>query len=152
MRGYHLEGIYEKSVIDNISLISFVFLKKFGNLSVKIDALYQPNKTDQRGIKIEREEFNGEPILELHNKDREEQQSVFRQVTVIFPVTLQKFPNGRGSVKANWTSGSLLYLRRFKEAIVSYGLSSPIVKQMLNLWSGCRIIPNYWMDLVKGVI
>ena len=47
----------------------------------------------------------------------------------------------------------MLYLRRFKEAIVSYGMHSPFVKQMLNLRSVCNtIIPKDWIDLVKGVL
>ena len=47
----------------------------------------------------------------------------------------------------------MLDLRRFKEAIVSYGMLLPFVKQILNLWSVCnRIIPKDWIDLVKGVL
>ena len=47
----------------------------------------------------------------------------------------------------------MLDLRRFKEAIVSYGMHLPFVKQILNSWSVCnRIIPKHWIDLVKGVL
>ena len=42
---------------------------------------------------------------------------------------------------------------RFKEAIVSYDMHPPFVKQMLNMWSVCNIIiPNDWIELVKGVL
>ena len=43
---------------------------------------------------------------------------VFRQPTLIYSVTLQELPSGRGSVTANWPSVPMLDLRRFKEAIV----------------------------------
>ena len=47
----------------------------------------------------------------------------------------------------------MLYLRRFKEVIVSYGTHSPFVKQMLNLWSICNtIIPKDWKELVEAVL
>ena len=37
--------------------------------------------------------------------------------------------------------------------IVSYGMHSPIVKQMLNSLSVCnRFIPKDWIDLVKAVL
>ena len=47
----------------------------------------------------------------------------------------------------------MLDLRRFKDAIVSYGIHLPFVKQMLNSWLVCnRIIPKDWIELVKGVL
>ena len=47
----------------------------------------------------------------------------------------------------------MLDLRRVKEAIVSYGMHSPFVKQMLNLWSVCnRIITKHWIEFVKGFL
>ena len=89
----------------------------------------------------------------LHYKNREEQPKVFRQPTLIYLVTLQEMPNNRGSVTANWTPVPMLDLRRFKEAIVSYGMHSPFVKQMLNWWSVCnKIIPKDWIDLFKAVL
>ena len=39
------------------------------------------------------------------------------------------------------------------EAIVSYGMHLPSVKQMLNSWSVCnRISPKDWIELVKSVL
>ena len=46
----------------------------------------------------------------------------------------------------------MLHLRRFKEVIVSYGIHSPFVKQMLNSWSMYkRTIPQDWGSLVTAV-
>ena len=90
------------SIVNIINLIIFVLsLKKLVNLSAKEQALEKSNKTDQRDIHIRTEEFNAEPISELHYKNREEQPKVFRQPTLIYPVTLQKFPNDKGSVTTN---------------------------------------------------
>ena len=43
--------------------------------------------------------------------------------------------------------------KEIQEAIISYGMYSPFMKQMLNLWSVCnRIISNDWKDFVNGVL
>ena len=84
------------STVNIISFIIFVLsLKQLVNLSVKIQALEKLNKTDHRAIQIQTEKFKGEPILALHYKNREEQPKVFTQPTLIYPVTIQKFPNDR---------------------------------------------------------
>ena len=42
-----------------------------------------------------------------------------------------------------------LGLRRFKEAIVLYGMHSTFVQQMLNSWSTSnKTVPQDWKDLV----
>ena len=62
-------------------------------------------------------------------------------------------PNDRGCVRACWTSVSMLDLKRFKEVIISNGMHSPYVKQMLNLWATWnRIIPQVWRDLFTAVL
>ena len=87
----------------------------------------------------------------MHYKNRQGQPNVFKQPTVIYPVTLQELLSGRGSVIANWTPVPMLGLRRSKEAIVSYGMHSRFMKQMLNLWSVCNtIIPKDWIKLLKS--
>ena len=87
---------------------------------------------------------------------REEQSKIFKQPTLIYPVTLQELLNDRypqDPVRAEWTHAAILNLRRFKEVIVSYGIHLPFVKQMLNSWLVCnRIIPKDWIELVKGVL
>lgn len=46
-----------------------------------------------------------------------------------------------------------LDLKRFNEAIVSYSMHSPFVKQMLNLSSVCKIIiPKDWLEMFNGVL
>ena len=58
----------------------------------------------------------------------------------------------QGCVRAGWVPVERLDLRRFKEAVVLYGIHSPFVQQMLNSWStGNRIVPNDWKDLVTIV-
>lgn len=53
------------SIVNIISVFIFVVLmKKLVNLSAKIVSLATPNKTDQRDIQIQKEEFNREPISE----------------------------------------------------------------------------------------
>ncbi|XP_052568117.1 endogenous retrovirus group K member 10 Gag polyprotein-like [Peromyscus californicus insignis] len=52
-----------------------------------------------------------------------------------------------------WAPIEMLDLRRFKEAIVSYGMHSPYVKQMLNSWSAYnRIVPQDWWELAQAVL
>ena len=79
---------------------------------------------------------------------------IVKQPTLI--VTLQKLPNDRytqGSVRTEWTPVVMLNLRSLKEVIVSYGMQSLFVKQMLNSWSICnRIIPKDWRDLAMTVL
>ena len=88
----------------------------------------------------------------MHYKNREEQPKVFRQPTLIYPVTIQELPNGRGSVTDNWTSMPGLDFKRSKEAIVSYSMPSPFMKQ-INSWTVCnRIIPKDWIELVNSVL
>ena len=78
-------------------------LKKLVNLSVKIQDFLKKLITQITEILKSEQEFNGEPISMLCYKNRKEQPKVFRQPTLIYPVTLQEFPNDRGSVIANWT-------------------------------------------------
>ena len=48
---------------------------------------------------------------------------------------------------------AMLDLSRFNEVIVSYGMHSLFVKQMLNSWSTCnRIISQDWRDLITAVL
>lgn len=118
-----------------------------------MEALEKLTKADHRDIQIQSEEFNGEPSLLMHYKFKEDQSKITRKATLIHPGTLQEVPNERDSVRASWTPVTLLYLGKFKEAVVSYGIQSAFVKQMLNTWSVCnRIIPTSWIDLVKAAL
>ena len=140
------------SITNIISFIIFVFsLKKLFNLSAKIQAWEKPNRTDHRDSQIQTEEFNGEPISVLHCKHRKEQLNVFKQPTLIYTViTGAKW---QGLCYSYLYSCANARLRRFKEAIVSYGMHSSFVKQMLNLWPVCnRIIPKGCIVLVNCVL
>ena len=56
-------------------------------------------KTDHRDIHLQTQEFNGESFSTLHYMIREEQPKIFKQTTLIYPITLQELPNSRNSVK-----------------------------------------------------
>ena len=58
--------------------------------------LEKSNKTDPREIQTQTKEVNGEPFSALRYS-REERYRIFRQPTLIYSVTLQKLPIGRGS-------------------------------------------------------
>lgn len=78
-------------------------------------------------------------------KVTEKQSKISKQPTLInpYPITLQKLPNGnypQGYARTEWTSMKMLDLRRFKDVIVSYGICSAFVKQMLNSWLICNKI------------
>ena len=104
------------SIVNTVSILIFVLsLKKLINLSAKIQAIEKSNKTGHREIQAHTEEFNGEPVLSLHYKNREEQSKVFSQPTLIYPVALQKLPNGRSFVTANWTPEPLLDFRNLRK-------------------------------------
>ena len=127
-----------------------VSLIKVVNLSTKNQTVEKFNEIDYRDIQIQTEEFNEEPISALHYKNREEQNKVFVQPTLIYTITIQELSND--SVRVKWTPVPVLGLRRFKETRVTYGIHSPFVKQMLNSWSLCnRIILNDWIELVKAI-
>lgn len=55
--------------------------------------------------------------------------------------------------EAHWNPVEMLDLRRFKEAIVSYGMHLPFKKWMLNLRATRnRILPQDWKDLFTAVL
>ena len=70
----------------------------------------------QGDIQIQAEEFKGEAISALHFKDREEQPQVFKQSTLIYPVTLQEqLPNDSylpRCARTEWTLVEMLQLRK----------------------------------------
>ena len=61
--------------------------KKLADKSVKVQGLEKLIKTDPRDIQNQTEEFKVEPISVLHYKVREKQSKVFKQPTLIYPVT-----------------------------------------------------------------
>lgn len=83
-------------------------------MSAKIQAFEKLIKADHRDIQTQSEELKREPISALHCKVRGEQPKVFKQLILIYLVTLQELPNDKGSVRANWTPVSTLDLWGFK--------------------------------------
>ena len=60
---------------------------------------------------------------------------------LIYSVTIKKIRHDRDEAddkEASWALTQILDLRRVKEAIVSYGIHSPFVKQLFNSWSSCN--------------
>ena len=64
-------------------------------MRVKTQVLENFIKTDRRDIQIQTEEFKEESLSNLHFKVIEVQTNVFKQPTLIYPVTLQELPNNR---------------------------------------------------------
>lgn len=90
----------------------------------------------------------------LHYETEEEQSKVIRKPTLLYH---QEWPPDdrqlQGYSEVNWNPIEILYLKRFKEAIDSYGMHSPFVKQMLNSWTTWnRIIPGDLKDLIIAVL
>ena len=65
----------------------------------------------------------------------EERSKVIRKQTLVYAIQEQP-PDNRypqGYAELIWNPVEVLELKRFKEAVISYGVHSPFVKQMLNL-------------------
>ena len=149
----HLNGIYVMSILNLISFIIFVLsLKKLINLSVR----YRPQKDLVKQIteifkSSHKNLMEGQFQHRIHYKNREEHTKIFKQPTLIYPVTIQELPHGRGSVTANWTPVTMSDLRRSRKQWSPMACIH-FVKQLLNSWSvPNRIIPNDWIELVKAV-
>lgn len=103
-------------------------------MSSKIQAFEKHNKADDRDIQIQREEYEEKPISALHYNIREEQPKAFQTASLNISSNLIEFLNDiypQGSIRTDWTPVTMLDLRRVKEVIVSYGMYSPIVKQVI---------------------
>ncbi|XP_052610186.1 oxidized purine nucleoside triphosphate hydrolase isoform X1 [Peromyscus californicus insignis] len=154
-----MEQLYEKININRIiQFITFLILillfKKIVNLSARITVLekpVKPVKMNYREIQIQTEEINSEIVSKLDHKVTE-RKPVFTQSPLIYLVAIQQLPDEENE-QNTWVPVKMLDLRRFKEAIASYGMHSPYVKQMLNTWSTCnRILPKDWRDLAQAVL
>ena len=71
-----------------------------------------------------------------HNETEEQQPKIVRKLILVYPVNIQdlsgckRHRQGYEEVKSSLTD--IIDLRRFKEVVVSYGLHSPYIKQILN--------------------
>ena len=113
----------------------------------KLQVLEKHIKTYNRDLQMQTEEFKGEPTLPLHYELKKELSKFIKKSALIYPVTIQeqlsndKYHQGYG--RAHWIPVEMLYLRRFKEVIISYGTYLPFGKQMLNSWTiSNRIMPQ----------
>jgi hypothetical protein len=76
---------------------------------------------------------------------------------LVYPVTTQDLPGDdrhlQGYEEVKWNLTDILDLRRFKEAIISYVINSPYVKQILNSWATQnRIILPDWKDIATAIL
>lgn len=146
-----MEQLYNISIGGIMHLITIIIhiliFKKIVNLSARITALEELVKP----VKIQTEEINSEVVSSRDHKVAE-RKPVFTQSPLIYPVTVQQMPDQMATQNI-WAPIEMLDLKRFKEAIVSYGMHSPYVKQMLNSWSTYnRIVPQDWRDLAQAVL
>lgn len=85
------------------------------------------------------EEFRAEPTTPLHYNAEEEQPTVVRTPTLIYPVTTQKQAPGdrhtQDYAELHWSPVEMLDLKRFKKAVISNGMNSSFEEQMLNSWA-----------------
>ena len=74
----------------------------------------------------------------MHCETGEECPKVIRTPTLIYSVTVQQEPpdgmQPQDYLEVNWDTLDTLELKRFKETIVSYGMPSFFVRQILNSW------------------
>ena len=61
-----------------------------------------------------------------------EHSKVIRKPTLMYLVTIQWWPPYDMYSEVNWDLVKMLDVKRFKEAVVSYGMHSPFVKQVFN--------------------
>jgi len=74
----------------------------------------------------------------MHDETEEGLSKVVRKPTLVYPITIQNLSDDRCPQcyeEITWNPIDILDLRRFKEAIVSSGVHSSYMKQILNLWS-----------------
>ncbi|XP_052593228.1 torsin-1A-interacting protein 1 isoform X3 [Peromyscus californicus insignis] len=147
-----MQQLYEKINVDRIMHFITIFIlillfKKIVNLSARVTALEKLNTP----VKTQTEETNSEVASRLDHMVTE-RKPVFTQSPLVCPVTIQQLPD-QMTTQNIWAPIEMLDLRRFKEAIVSYGMHSPYVKQMLNSWSTYnRIVPQDWRELAQAVL
>ena len=82
----------------------------------------------------------------MHDETEEGLPQVVRKPTLVYLITIQDLPaDDRHPQGYEEISGNPIDLRRFKEAIISYGIHPSCMKQILNLWSTQnRIIHQGW--------
>ena len=102
-----------------------------------------------KDVQIQTEDYV-EPISTRPSKIRQ------KQVMLLYPVTIKKMRHDRDDAddtEASWALIQILDLWRVKEAIVSYGIHSPFIRQLLNSWSTChQVTPKDWLDMATEVL
>lgn len=85
------------------------------------------------------EAFRAEPTTPLHYDAEEEQPTVIRTPTLIYPVTTQEQAPGdrhpQCHAEVRWSPVEMLDLKRFKKAVISNCMNSPFEEQILNSWA-----------------
>ena len=120
------------------SLISTLSLKKSLNINVKKRIFKKPVEKEYKDVEIQTDDYV-EPVSTTRPSKIKQ-----KQATLLYPVTIKKIKHDRDETndrEASWALIQILDSRRVKEAIVSYGIHSPFVKQLPNLRSSCNQVP-----------
>ena len=153
-------------VVDNISkldgttmmlIILFIMnifsltlsLKNSINTNVKKRVFKKPVEKRCKDVEIQTEDYV-EPISARPSKLKQ------KRATLLYPVTVKKMRHDKDDeeeAEASWAPIRILDLRRVKESIVSYGMHSPFVRQLLNSWSTHQqVTPKDWSDMAEAVL
>ena len=79
------------------------------------------------------------------------------RVRGVFPVSVNEKPetkkHPKGGVAYQWEPISMKDLKGIKEAVVSYGMHSPYVKQLIESWArNNKVTPKDWDQLISAVL
>ena len=136
-------------IMNIFNLVSTLSLKTSLNINVKKRIVKKPVEKDYKDVEIQTEDYI-EPVPARPSKIKQ------RQATLLYPVKIKKIRHDgdeADTTEASWAPVRMLDLRRVKEAIVSYGIHSSFVKQLLNSWSSCnQITPKDWLDMASAVL
>lgn len=95
--------------------------------------------------------------VDLHLRLQEDLLKVVMPSSMVFPVSMtekpatKKHPNGL--VVYQWEPIQIKGLKGIKQAIVSYGIHYPYVRELLNsLASANRVTPEDWSQLISTLL
>lgn len=85
---------------------------------------------------VEIEQIRPEPTEPPYNENQESKPKVVSKPILAYPVTVQQMSADAGNLQEYkefvWHSVHMLDLKTLKEAVNSYGIHSPFIKQILN--------------------
>lgn len=88
----------------------------------------------RKSIHTETEEIRAEPTSPLHDKTEEEWPKITRKPTRVYQLPYKNEHHMHTPKAMQKLTVEMLYLRRFKEALILNGIHLLYVKSMLNSW------------------